>query len=66
MATSLTPSYLFKTDQLSLMAFSLIPGYLFKIDRLSSRNWSSDDVFEMLQLLGCIRTDKLQQLKNAA
>ena len=29
--------------------------------KMSETGWVVDDVFELLQLLGCIRTDKLQQ-----
>ncbi|PVD35249.1 hypothetical protein C0Q70_06530 [Pomacea canaliculata] len=34
-------------------------------EKLATANWVVPDVFDLLQLLGCIRTDKLQHHKNS-
>ena len=39
-------------------------NHIFLPDKLSS-NWQVEEIFEMLQLLACIQTEKLQQHKIA-
>ena len=34
-------------------------------DKLSGGGWTASDVYDVLQLLACIRTDRLQHLKNS-
>ncbi|XP_070198103.1 WD repeat-containing protein 17-like [Littorina saxatilis] len=40
-------------------------GLHFVKDKMSTSSWTASDVFEMLQLLGCLRTDMLAHHKNA-
>ncbi|CAL1530911.1 unnamed protein product, partial [Lymnaea stagnalis] len=40
-------------------------GLQFVKDKIKVPDWSTDDVFPMLQLLGCIKTEKLQHAKSS-
>ncbi|KAK7486957.1 hypothetical protein BaRGS_00021773 [Batillaria attramentaria] len=40
-------------------------GLNFVREKMSASSWTASDVFDMLQLLGCIRTDKLEHHKNS-
>ncbi|XP_076467583.1 LOW QUALITY PROTEIN: WD repeat-containing protein 17-like [Babylonia areolata] len=39
-------------------------GLQFIKEKLSTKDWTADDLTDMLHLLGCIRTDRLQHHKN--
>ncbi|KAL8623251.1 hypothetical protein ACOMHN_062737 [Nucella lapillus] len=39
-------------------------GLSFLKDKLAAKNWTVDDLSDMLQLLGCMRTNRLQHHKN--
>nr|KAI8756432.1 WD repeat-containing protein 17-like [Biomphalaria glabrata] len=41
----------------------LLLGLQYVHDVMKSSNWRTDEVFPMIQLLGCIKTEKLQQIK---
>ncbi|XP_059144021.1 WD repeat-containing protein 17-like [Physella acuta] len=43
----------------------LILGLKFVHDKMQHTDWTADDVFPMLQLLGCMKSEKLQLVKYA-
>lgn len=51
----------FSVAQLVLLDFDNSLSFL--ADKMQLPDWSVDDVFPMLQLLGCIKTEKLQHAR---